>query len=197
MSVLKKADLFRRLTDIHERVVSHYLLGDDGVLIREMTAEQRMQAQEAANEDADNPNQALYVAMVLHFCLVDPDSGRLYADGRVGPDGQPVIDPRTRAPLFTADDIVDLMQGRTLLVEHLFSEATKLSAVGPTALFSGHRTDDHLQRDADAGAGGREEAALGASATGGGDDDRGALPVAAASDGGGSEPVGLSVTAVE
>lgn len=200
MKLLSKAALLTHLTDLHERVVTDpLLLGDGGVLIRELTAEQRIHAQQAATEDADpegRPNEALYRALLVAYCVVDPDSGRPYADGRTNADGTPRIDPRTRAPLFSADEVVDLMAGRTLLVDLLVSEITKLSAVGPTALFRGDPRAERVERDARPGAGGGGENPERPPDQGAGDDDRGAVQPSGAGDGGGAEPVGLPEPAV-
>lgn len=199
MKLLTKADLLQRLTDMHERIVADpILLGPDvGVLVRELTAEQRVQAQQAAGqEDADNPNEALYRALLMQFCVVDPDSGRPYADGRTNGDGSPRIDPRTRMPLFTADEIIDLMAGRALLVDKLVNEISSLSALRPTDYKSSGPALNGVQRDAGPRAEGTGEEPPRASDQGSGGDDRRTLRTPEPSDSGGPGVERLSQSAL-
>ena len=150
-----KTTLKRALTHLHEQILDApfaLLLFGGAVLIREISARARLAAQEAANaESADNPDQVLYWAMLIQQSVVDPQSGQPYADGRTGPDGQPLIDPRTRTPLFTVDETLEIASGREVAVRELINRITDLSALGQSAMFSGGAPPDGGERDARTG----------------------------------------------
>jgi hypothetical protein len=74
------------LLETHERTLSDpatLAVFGGPVLIRELTAGQRLRAAAAARaENPDEPDMALFDAIRLHLCVVDPASGTPYADGR-------------------------------------------------------------------------------------------------------------------
>lgn len=147
--MLTKAQLLAALTQTHERKITISFLGGE-ILIRELTARQRLLAQQAAQaENPDEPDNALYQAMLIQMCVVDPDTGVADAMGR--------IDPRTRAPLFSVEDIQNLSDARYAAVSSLIDEITSLAALGPQAMFSGGDAADSRERDAGAGAAGTED----------------------------------------
>jgi len=161
---LSKAALLAALTHTHEKTVDGYFLGGQ-VLIRELTARQRLIAQQAAQaENADEPDNGLYQAMLIQMCVVDPESGTKGADGR--------IDPRTRTPLFTIDDVRDLMESRWGAVNALIEEITSMAGLGPAAMFSSDTPADRPERDAREGVEGTGEAAGADADQGTGDDDQ-------------------------
>jgi len=161
---LSKAALLAALTRTHEKEVDGYFLGGK-VLIRELTARQRLIAQQAAQaENPDEPDNGLYQAMLIQMCVVDPESGVNGADGR--------IDPRTRTPLFTIEDVRDLMESRWGAVNALIDEITSLAGLGPAAMFSSDTTPDRPKRGKGARAQGSGDAAGEPAGAGTGDDDQ-------------------------
>ena len=128
-------------TDIHELLLDDPLtieLVGEPVLIREMNVAQRLAANAAAvAENPDEPDQALYRAMLIQSCIVDPATGSPYSDGRVNDDGTPMIDPRTRATVFRADDLPMLTQMRDVLSTHITNRILELGALTPRHLKSG------------------------------------------------------------
>lgn len=169
MGYLDKAALLAALTHTHEKTIESTFLGGQ-VLIRELTARQRLLAQQAAQaENPDEPDDAIYKAMLIQMCVVDPDSGTPGADGR--------IDPRTRTPVFTITDVINLSDARPLAMQALIDAITELAALGPQAMFSGHPTADGGERDARAGDSGVSDAARTDADQGTSNpDERGALP---------------------
>lgn len=161
---LDKAALLAALTHTHEKTIESWFLGGK-VLIREITARQRLLAQQAAHtENPDEPDNALYQAMLIQMAVVDPDSGT-------------PSDPRTRVPLFTVEDIRELVDARFGAVNDLVNEITSLAGLGPAAMFSGSDTADSGERDAGALSPGSGEAAPQDEGQGSGDDGgRSALP---------------------
>lgn len=160
---LSKAALLSALVGIHEKAVTSPLLGGT-VLIRELTARQRLIAREAAaRENEEEPDNALYQAMLIQFAVVDPESGE------VGPDG--TVDPHTRRPLFTPAEVAALAEGRALAVDLLVREITALSALLPVHLQQGDPAPGRGERDQGSrpGAGGAPTA--GAASAGAGDAD--------------------------
>lgn len=168
MDYLSKDALLAALTHTHEKTVESYFLGGK-VLIRELTARQRLMAQQAAQADnPEEPDDGFYQAMLIQMCVVDPESGT--------PDAGGHIDPRTRAPLFTVEDVRNLMEARYGAVTALIEEITSLAGLGPAAMFSGNHAADGGERDAGAGAQGVSDAAGEVADQGTGDtDERGAL----------------------
>lgn len=160
------------LTDLHEDVVTPALFGGRAVLIRELTARQRMEANAAATAaDPDTPDNALYQAMLIQMSVVDPRSGTPYADGRRDANGEALIDPRTRAPLLTVGDVQAIADGRDLAVTDLVNRIVRLSALGPRAMFRGDLAPDGGERNAGAGAQPAHDAAPGDAAHRPDDDD--------------------------
>lgn len=158
---IARDDLMAVLTATHERVITPALFGGKAVLIREITARQRLMANEAAlAENPENPDQALYQAMLIQMSVVDPESG---TPG----------DPRTRTPLLSPADVESLAEGREHAVRELFEAIAALAGLGPRWLFRGHSAADGPQRDAGGGAESAPDAALSAPRGGTGDDDGG------------------------
>lgn len=152
MEYADKATLLRALTQLHERTVESPMFGG-AVLIRELTARQRQNANDAATaQDPEQPDNPLYRAMLIQQSVVDPESGTPYADGRRGPDGDALIDPRTRAMLFTIDEVLVLADGRDQPINDLANTISALSRLGPDAMFSGDSAADGGERDPGAGA---------------------------------------------
>lgn len=142
---ISRQELLAALTGTHETVYESDLFGGRAVLIREITGRQRLLANEAATqENPDAPDNALYRAMLIQMAVVDPDSGVR------GPDG--AIDPRTRRPLLTVDDVQSIADGRDRAVEQLIDAIVGLSALKPVHLFRRHSAADGGERDAGAGA---------------------------------------------
>ena len=147
---LSKTDLLRSLTEIHERTVDHVFLGG-AVLVREPTVRQWNMAREAATADTpDDPDTSLFHAMLIHLCVVDSESGTV--DSTTGR-----IDPRTRTPLFTMEEALDIAEGRRMACAVLIEEITDLAAQLPRHLKSGDRAPDGAQRDAGVGVEGSGE----------------------------------------
>lgn len=144
---ITRADLLAALTETHERTITPALFGGRSVLIRELTARQRTQATEAANrENPDEPDNTLYRAMLIQMSVVDPESGD-------------AADPRTRTPLLTIDDILNIADGRHDLIIELTNAIVDLSQAAPRHLFRRDPAPDGAQRDAGKGAaagGGRD-----------------------------------------
>jgi hypothetical protein len=144
------------LLDLHERTLDSpaivaYFGG--ALLVRELTAGQRLRAGAAARVDnPDEPDVGLYNAMLVQMAVVDPASGTPYADGRVGEDGEPLIDPRTRRPLFAADDLPLLAEARDVPLGAILDTVAELGALAPHHLQGGHPAPDGGERDAGAGA---------------------------------------------
>lgn len=166
---LDKAALLAALTHTHEKIVDAPFLGGK-VLVRELTARQRLLAQQAAHaENPEEPDNAMYQAMLIQMCVVDPDSGIADASGRV--------DPRTRTPLLTVEDVLNIYDARSGAVNGLIEHITSLAGLGPAAMFSGDSQANGSERDAGAGAPGSGEAAPQDEGQGSGDDGgRSALP---------------------
>lgn len=168
-----KAQIRDALTNIHEREITYPLWGLT-LLLREYTARERRYANDAVLAEApDDPDQILYQAMLMQRCIVDPESGRPYMDGRAGPDGQPAIDPRTRAPLFTVADIQEIADGRAGLFTQIWDDLISLAGLGPRALFRGSDATDGSERDAGAGAAPAGDATESDASQGSSDPDRG------------------------
>lgn len=153
MGYLSKDEIKQRLFDFHETTVASVWLGG-AVLLRELTAGQRLMVNDAAqNEDGAAPNNAFYRAALLQLMLVDPTSGQPYTDGRVHPEtGQPLIDPRTRTPYFTSDELAELMDGREGAIDELLSHGLRLSRLLPTDFRNGTASADAAQHDQGSGA---------------------------------------------
>lgn len=144
---LNRADLLAALTNTHERTITPVLFGGKAILIREITARQRMLANSAALADnPDEPDQALYRAMLIQMSVVDAATGTAGADGR--------IDPRTRTPIFAIEDIQSIADGRDIYVDALLAEILRLAALRPEDMFRGDTASDGSERSAGAG---REE----------------------------------------
>lgn len=166
---LDKAAFLAALTNTHEKTIDSYFLGGR-VLIREITARQRLLAQQAAqSENPDEPDNALYQAMLIQMAVVDPETGTADAHGR--------IDPRTRRPLFTVEEIRDLVEARWGAVNALVNEITDLAALGPQAMFSGSDAADSGERDQGSRTEGTGDAAAQDESAGSGDDGSGAAHV--------------------
>lgn len=140
MAYITRDDLLAALTETHEKTIAPALFGGASILIRELTARQRTQANEAAlRENPDVPDNSLYRAMLIQMSVVDPESGS--AD-----------DPRTRTPLLTIDDVLNIADGRDEMTNTLVSEITSLSLLAPRHLFPSNKPADRPQRDAHEGA---------------------------------------------
>lgn len=150
-------DLRTRLLDafqgVHERPIDYPQWGISGVLLREFVARERQAANEATVLDnADNPDQILYRAMLLQRCITDPSTGVPYTDGRLDAStGQPAIDPRTRKPIFTIDDVTELAEGRSLLFTTLWDDLLEVASMSQGAMFSRRAAPNGGERDQGAG----------------------------------------------
>lgn len=157
-----KAAVFAALTGLHEKWIKDVPLFGCDILIRELSAKQRTMANDAATaDDPENPDNALYRGILIQQCVVNPETGQPYADGRVDEQGKPAIDPRTRAPLFTADEVAALVDGRSAAVNRLIDEITALAMVRPLDFKSVHSPPDSGQSGEGAGAGDSGEASRG------------------------------------
>lgn len=151
-SFASKAQVIDALIGIHERVLDDLLTVQyfgGALLIREPTARVRDAANSAALADnPDEPDNTLYRAMLIHYAVVDPESGKPYADGRLGTDGQPLIDPRTRVPLLSIEQVNDVVNGRPDPMLHLIQHIMELAGMTQSAMFSRHSAPDGAERDA-------------------------------------------------
>jgi hypothetical protein len=162
---ITKNALLAALTQTHEREVTSAFFGGK-VLIREVTARQRLLAQQAAREDnPEDPDNALYQAMLIQMSVVDPDSGTRDSSGR--------IDPRTRTPLFSVDDVQNLTNARFGAVNELVEEITSLAGLGPMAMFPSDQSTRSGERNEGTRAEGSGDAVAGDADQGSGDTDRG------------------------
>lgn len=134
--------LLAGLASPHERTVA--LPGVGRVLIRELTARERQAISEAAQDEAGTSDDALFTALLVQRCVVDPDSGTPDATGR--------IDPRTRRPLLSPEDVAALADGRWLFLQRLREQIISLSALSSDALKSGDLAADGGEPDAGPGA---------------------------------------------
>lgn len=167
MTTITREELLACLTDIHEKTIRPILFGGRDILIREITGRQRMLANQAALADnPDDPDNALYQAMLIQSSVVDPSSGQM-VNGK--------IDPRTRTPLLTIDDVKLLADGRDIPVKALIEEIVSLSALTPVSLFRGDHTPDGGERDQGASAEGGGPIVGGSASEGTGDPDGGAV----------------------
>lgn len=168
-SYLSRDALFAALTNTHEKDVYSSLFGGR-VLIREITARQRMLAQQAAQaEDGENPDNALYQAMLVQMSVVNPESGQTDATGR--------IDPRTRTPMFAVADVLSLVNARFGPINQLVEAIQELAGLGPAAMFSGDTEADRPERGTGTSAAGAEATTGEAPDQGSGDTgERGAFP---------------------
>lgn len=150
------ASIRAALLDIHERTLDTppiVAFFGGAILVREITAGQRLRATAAALLDnPDEPDTALLHAMLLQMSIVDPASGQPYADGRTGEDGKPLIDPRTRRPLFSADDLPLLLEARNLPATVILNTIDDLGALKPRHMFRGGAPADGGERGPGAGA---------------------------------------------
>lgn len=157
-------DLRTRLLDafqgVHEKPIDYPQWGITGVLLREFTARERQAANEAVTlENATDPDQILYRAMLLQRCITDPGTGKPYADGRTDlSTGQPAIDPRTRTPVFTVEDVQSLADGRSILFNILWDELLEVAGMTSAGMFSRGDAADGSERSAGAGAAGVDAA---------------------------------------
>jgi hypothetical protein len=189
------------LLETHERTLSDpatLAVFGGPVLIRELTAGQRLRAAAAARaENPDEPDMALFDAIRLHLCVVDPASGTPYADGRTDDAGRPLIDPRTRVPIFSGDDVLALAEGRSAVAALLLDAIDDLSALRPVHLQGRHAAPDGGERDARGGRA-RIGGTPGADANGGsGAPDERVAVGAAAGGAGGPEPGAVGAGNVE
>ena len=158
-------DLRTRLLDafegVHERPINYPQWGITGALMREFTARERQAANDAVTLDnSTDPDQILFRAMLLARCITDPESGSPYADGRLDlSTGKVAIDPRTRTPIFTIDDVQVLADGRSTLFNTLWDDLLEVAAMSGGAMFSRNHTPDGGERDQGAGAEGASNAA--------------------------------------
>lgn len=177
-SYLSKSALLAALTSTHERTIEASVLGG-AILIREFTARQREAANAAAvAENPDDPDNTLYRAMLMQQCIVDPESGT--------PDATGNIDPRTRTPLLTTEDVLNLASSRSGAFGFIWDQLVELAAMGPQSLTFRHPAHDTGERDAGAGAGEPGDPAGGDAEAGPGDD--GERAPAAGDDGEGGGP---------
>lgn len=186
---LDKAQFRTALTNFHEETVTSVHLGGS-ILIRELTALQRMMAQDAAQpaEEGGVPDNYLYKAMLLQMAIVDPASGEPYSDGRRHPQtGELVIDPRTRAPLFTAEESFEFMEGREVLIEGVLQRIVNLSRLLPTDFHRGNPQANGSEQHAGSGV----DTAGADAANDGGDEGR-AIDLGASHDGDDGESAGQS-----
>jgi len=141
-----KATLLRALTQLHEETIADddaLALFGGAVLIRELTARQRQNANDAATaENPDQPDNPLYRALLIQQSVADPATGTPYVPPRYDDDGSLLIDPRTRATLFAVGEVLTIAEGRDAPILALTNRIMALSALGPAALFrSGDAAD--------------------------------------------------------
>lgn len=126
MTELTRTAVLSALTTLAESTVDIAALGGP-VTIRELSARQRQQAQDAATAaDPESPDNALYRAMVVQMG---------------------VIDHATQAPLLTPEDVAVLANGRDRVMQRLAVAILELSEALPGHLKSGSDPADKGQRD--------------------------------------------------
>jgi hypothetical protein len=153
-----RTQLLDAIEGVHERPINYPQFGVSGIILREFTARERQAANEAVTLDnADNPDQILFRAMLLQRCITDPETGEEYKDGRRDPTtGKPAIDPRTRRPIFTVTDIQSIADGRAALFNTLWDDLLEVASMTGAALFSRDHAADGSERgtgEGDQGAG--------------------------------------------
>ncbi len=121
---LSRAALLSALTTLAEEDIDEPLLGSR-LRIRELTAAQRQQANEAAIASG-TPDNALYRAWVVAYGVIDPD---------------------TNQQLFTPADVGALMAARYEAVLRVATAILRLSEALPGSLKSSDRAVDTGQRD--------------------------------------------------
>jgi hypothetical protein len=175
-------------TNLHERAVNFPQWGLTGALLREFTARERQYANDAVQaQDEASPDQILYRAMLLQRCLTDPATGTPFSDGRRDPTtGEPAIDPRTRAPIFTIADVEQLADGRFVLFNALWDELLEVAAMGPRSLFRGDPATDGAERGQGKSPKRVRQATDGDASQGSGDADGGGAPAGDAGEGHGA-----------
>lgn len=143
---LSKAALRQALLALHEEVVESPLLGG-AVLVREPTAYEKLGAVEASRgDDPEAPaDEVIARAFILQRCIIDANTGT------PGPDGR--IDPRTRAALFTMDEVNDLIGARELPMNLLYQRIARLGGLLPDAFRDGDTAADDARPDPGTGAG--------------------------------------------
>jgi hypothetical protein len=111
------------------------------LLIRELTARQRLACEAAAVQDnPDEPDNALFRALVIQFGVVDPTTGTADAWGRV--------DPRTRVPLLSPEDAAELVEARAVPLQFIAGRILALSGMRAADHQRRHPGDDPAERDA-------------------------------------------------
>lgn len=111
MTYLDRAALLAALTTLQEQDVDEPLFGGR-VRIRELTAAERQQAEQAATAtDPEQPDNALYRAMVVSFGLVEPK--------------------------LSLEDVSALLGGRGEAVKSLAVAILSLSEAAPGSMKSG------------------------------------------------------------
>lgn len=135
--------LLSALTTAHERTIN--IPGAGELLIRELTARERAAISEAARDEAGALDDELWAALLVQRCVVDPATGT--------PDATGYTDPRTRAPLFTPEDVAAIADGRWVWINQIREAILNLSALSSDALKSRHRAHDGGESDARPGAG--------------------------------------------
>jgi hypothetical protein len=158
---------------VHERPIDYPQWGITGVLLREFTARERQAANEAVTLDnPTDPDQILYRAMLLQRCITDPATGGPYADGRIDlSTGERAIDPRTRTPVFTVEDVQELADGRSILFNVLWDDLLEVAGMSSAAMFSRGDAADGAERNQGAGVEGAGATIDGAPSEGAGDTD--------------------------
>lgn len=119
---LSRAALLSALTTLEEQDIHEPLLGGP-LRIRELTAAERQQAQQAAwaAGTADNPDNAIYRALIVRYG---------------------VIDPATKDALLSAEDVASLAHGREEAVKRVAVAILSLSEALPGSLKSGDPAAD-------------------------------------------------------
>ena len=96
-------------------------------------------------EDADAPaDETIARAFILQRCILDPESGEADSTGR--------IDPRTRRPLFSPEEVNDLINTREVPMNLIYQAIARLGAMFPDAFRGGDQTTDDAGADTGASA---------------------------------------------
>lgn len=168
-----RTKLLDALQGVHERPFDYPQWGMTGALMREFTARERQAANEAVTLDnPGDPDQILFRAMLLARCITDPATGSPYADGRLDArTGKVAIDPRTRTPIFTIEDVQSLANGRAAIFNALWDDLLEVAAMTQGAMFSRDTAADGGERDQGARDPGSSDATPPAADHGAGDTD--------------------------
>lgn len=114
------------------------------LLLRELTRLQHRSLLAVANARPEMQRADAWNAGIFAAGVMSPTSGDPYPDNRRDAAGNLLVDPTTRRPMFTADEVLAL-PNRSAVFDEVLRVAQRildLSEVGPDALKSGDPAPD-------------------------------------------------------